>query len=906
MFLGRLRQIILLSLIISLLLGTGLIEASPPVQTNASPINYGDTVQGVISAEVPSLIYTFSGREGDDISITATNQDAGLDPFLALSDQTGNSIMEDDDGAGNNNAQILMTLPVTGAFFITVTSSPIAEEGARLGVFSLALECDNCIITTTDIENANNTPDPVPTNTIQTETRLQRIVPNSTIVGSFNQTTNFNLYWFEGSAEQSISFQNTFTSDIDPLLVLYDNDLREIQRNQAGQNLEIVLNADGLYFLAIASLEIGTAGGYQVNFIQHSQSSEAELNDDTLIYGQTRTGVISNTNPTRRFRFSAEAGDTITITMNRTDGDLDSLLVLASAAGVTLAEDNDGGGINGDARIADFLISETGDYFIFATRRQQDLGFTAGGFELSLTSDAPPRLPTDSQMPSDYVGLPQISYGGVIDGTISNDQFVNIFVFYGDGGDNISISMESTDGQLDPKLILLDANRIPLTENDDVVEGQVRDSLLEYVLPDDGYYAIVATRFEDEEGSIPVTTGDYTLTFDLSDNVGTSSSPVDLDFIDQLSTEVLIAGQTPNGSYRSLTLGKIYNFEAAEGSLIDFSVTADANAVSTVILFNSNFQTLAASDNSVLLAITAPATDDYYVLVTPQVGPAITTDSGYFVALNIEVGNGSGGTVFDGSGNTGGPTVPITYGNTAEGTLSDITLARRYTFQGQEGDFVEIFMNATGTPVIDPLLQLYGPDGELVGENDDVEPGVNRNSAIRMNLPETGQYTIVATRYTGEDAALSTSGDFTLSLQWQNPATVGVNQEVIDIEYGQSLNGTIDEDTYLQFYYFVGVQGDNIIVDINTLDGNLDGVLYLYALTSNNEPLLLVANDDSPLGGTYDPYIEYTLPRSGPYLIAITRYNDPETDATSGTYNISLDVVEASEDTPAESEATTE
>lgn len=898
MFLGNLRQIILLSLIISLLLGTGFVAANPPNQTNASPINYGDTVQGVISAEVPSLIYTFSGREGDDISITATNQDGGLDPFLALSDQAGNSILEDDDGAGENNAQILITLPMTGAFFITVTSSPIAEENARLGVFALSLECVNCIITTTDIEQANNTPDPVPSTTIQTESRLQRIVPNASIVGSFNQTANFNLYWFEGSAEQSISFQNAFTSDIDPLLVLYDNRLREVQRNQVGQNLDIVLDSDGLYFLAIASLEVGTAGGYQVNFIERSTSTEEDLNDDTLIYGQTRTGVISNTNPTRRFRFSAEAGDTITVTMNRTDGDLDSLLVLASAAGVTLAEDNDGGGINGDARIADFLISETGDYFIFATRRQQDLGFTAGGFELTLTSDAPPRLPTDSQMPSDYVGLPQINYGGSVNGTISNDQFVNIFVFYGNGGDTISASMESTDGLLDPKLILLDANRIPLIENDDIVDGQVRDSLLEFVLPDDGYYAIVATRFEDEEGIIPVTTGDYTLTLDLSDNVGVSTSG-DVDFIDQLPTEVLIAGQTPNGNYQPLTLGTVYNFEAAEGSLIDFSVTADANAVSTVILFNSNFQTLAASDNSVLLAITAPTTDNYYVLVTPQVGPAISTDSGYFVALNIEVGTG-GGTVFDGSGNTGGPTVPITYGNTTEGSLSDITLARRYTFQGQEGDFVEIYMNAIGTPIIDPLLQLYGPDGELISENDDVEPGVNRNSAIRMNLPTTGEYTIVATRYTGEDAALSTTGDFTLSLQWQNPSTVGVNREAIDINYGQSLNGTIDDDTYLQFYYFVGVQGDNIVVDVNTLDGNLDGVLYLYALTSNNEPLLLVANDDSPLGGTYDPYIEYTLPRSGPYLIAITRYNDPETDATSGSYNISLDVVESSSETTTE------
>lgn len=882
MVLAKLRQVILLSLIICLLTGAGIGYAQPPVQTNASPINYGDTVQGVISVEVPSLIYTFNGREGDDISITATSQDGVLDPFLALSDDLGNSILEDDDGAGDNNAQILITLPVTGTFYITVTSSPISEESARLGVFSLLLECDNCIITTTDIENSNTTPDPIPTATIQTEARMQRILPNASIIGSFNETTNFNIYWFEGKNEQSLSFQTDFASDIDPLLVIYDNRLREVKRNQPGQSLDLVLEATGVYFVTAASLQIGTAGGYQFNFIERSQPTEVNLDDDTLIYGQNRTGVISNTNPTRRFRFSAEAGDTVSITMNRTDGDLDCFLVLASTAGITLAEDNDGGGINGDARIADFLISETGDYFIFATRRQQDLGFTAGGYSLTLTSDAPPRLPSDSQLPSDYLGLPELNYGETADGVISNEQFVNIFVFFGSKGDEISVSMEATD-TLDPKLILLDANRIPLAENDDIVDGQVRDSLLEYVLPDDGYYAIVATRFEDEEGIIPATTGGYELTLSLGQNVGVSA---DTSFIGQLPATELGSGQTPNGTFEPLRLGTVYHFEAAEGSRIDFSVTADANAVSTVILFNSNFRTIAASDNSVLLAITAPTTDDYYVLVTPQVGPAITSEGGFFVAMNIEVGTGEAVDLPDGGVDI--PAVPISYGNSTRGSLSDITVARRYTFQGQEGDFVEIFMNADGVPVIDPLLELYDPTGNLIEENDDIEPGVNRNSAIRTNLPETGQYTIVATRYSGTDAALSATGDFTLNLQWQDPTTVGVNREAVDIEYGQSVIGTINEETYLNFYYFVGVQGDTVIVQVDSIDGNLDGVLYLYALTSTNEPLFLTANDDSPLGGTYDPYIEYTLPRSGPYLIAITRYNDPESDSTAGSYNLSL------------------
>jgi hypothetical protein len=64
--------------------------------------------------------------------------------------------------------------------------------------------------------------------------------------------------------------------------------------------------------------------------------------------------------------------------------------------------------------------------------------------------------------------------------------------------------------------------------------------------------------------------------------------------------------------------------------------------------------------------------------------------------------------------------------------------------------------------------------------------------------------------------------------------------------------------------------------------------MYLYAFTSSNQPLLLTANDDSPLGGTYDPYIEYRLPRSGPYLVAVTRFAESTAEPTSGAYTITL------------------
>jgi hypothetical protein len=60
-------------------------------------------------------------------------------------------------------------------------------------------------------------------------------------------------------------------------------------------------------------------------------------------------------------------------------------------------------------------------------------------------------------------------------------------------------------------------------------------------------------------------------------------------------------------------------------------------------------------------------------------------------------------------------------------------------------------------------LYLVGPSGNQLAENDDVIPGVNKNSLIaNFTLPETGRYIIIATHF----GALygGTIGTYTLNL----------------------------------------------------------------------------------------------------------------------------------------------
>ena len=67
-----------------------------------------------------------------------------------------------------------------------------------------------------------------------------------------------------------------------------------------------------------------------------------------------------------------------------------------------------------------------------------------------------------------------------------------------------------------------------------------------------------------------------------------------------------------------------------------------------------------------------------------------------------------------------------------------------YTFDGEVGQTMTIELESAD---FDTVLQLKGPDGELITSNDDY--GVTLNSTIVIELPETGTYSAIATSYSG-------------------------------------------------------------------------------------------------------------------------------------------------------------
>ena len=77
-----------------------------------------------------------------------------------------------------------------------------------------------------------------------------------------------------------------------------------------------------------------------------------------------------------------------------------------------------------------------------------------------------------------------------------------------------------------------------------------------------------------------------------------------------------------------------------------------------------------------------------------------------------------------------------------EGKLAPMEDA--YTFDGEAGQTMTIELESAD---FDTVLQLKGPDGELITSNDDY--GVTLNSTIVIELPTTGTYSAIATSYSG-------------------------------------------------------------------------------------------------------------------------------------------------------------
>lgn len=96
-------------------------------------------------------------------------------------------------------------------------------------------------------------------------------------------------------------------------------------------------------------------------------------------------------------------------------------------------------------------------------------------------------------------------------------------------------------------------------------------------------------------------------------------------------------------------------------------------------------------------------------------------------------------------------TITLEDGIVLQGTLNDALATDRYEFQGEAGQVLNLTQRAQEGDSLDTLLRVFGPQGDLIEENDDADDTTLESDSqiLGLTLPESGLYMIEASRFDG-------------------------------------------------------------------------------------------------------------------------------------------------------------
>jgi len=384
-----------------------------------------------------------------------------------------------------------------------------------------------------------------------------------------------------------------------------------------------------------------------------------------------------------------------------------------------------------------------------------------------------------------------IAVGSTVSGVITNTSPAQAYSFEGNAGTTVDIDMRAQSGSLDTYLVLLGPDRTPLASNDDAAD--TTDSRITRNLVVDGTYTILATRYALTIGG---TEGEYTLTLTATETAAGTPTPatatpeaaagvalpqgsieVKLEWTTNADLQLLVRDPNGDSVYDDAPVITSGGVLAADGNVGCVDTTTSPvsyiywplnrllpGVYEVEVWYQNtcndntpvNFGLSVNVQGQSVINTSQPISPDARYMITFTVAPdgtAIAGSGGFFSMTNASTLNYQTAL---------GSAIPISYGQTVSGSITDQRRFVVYSFEGQQGDIVTIGMEATGG-TLDPALYLISPEGIQVDYNDDVTPGENPNSLIdKATLASSGTYYIIATHY-GLNFG-GTQGTFSLTL----------------------------------------------------------------------------------------------------------------------------------------------
>lgn len=274
----------------------GLFASFSVFAQDATPIEYGQTIEGSLTAEAPEQFFTFTGSAGDAIDISLSSPD--FDTYLFLFDSAGTELETNDDGGEGLNSRLIgYELPADGEYTIRATSFGYRDsEADRIAIGDFTLSLNTIDLTTVELD--------------------------STTTATIDTATNSSLYFsFSATDGDVIDIIVDSGSTLDTRLFLLGPFGFQVAEND---------DAEGSVDPALFEQALTSTGDYLL--VIESENPNAVLSGElTVIIGTAElasleTGPVvvqlDSERDTQVFTFEGVAGEVITVTMEvefRTD-----------------------------------------------------------------------------------------------------------------------------------------------------------------------------------------------------------------------------------------------------------------------------------------------------------------------------------------------------------------------------------------------------------------------------------------------------------------------------------------------------------------------------------------------------------------------------------------------------------
>lgn len=749
------ERIVTIALLLILSVGAGLVGVAQEPPTVITP---GETTSGVLSTDDFSDLYLFIGTSGQVVDITATS--SALPLSLLLTDGQGTTIAQALPTGGTTTSLLRIALPQTGSYLITVfgnvTNTP---QGAyEISLVAAGTGGAEPAPTTVETDSAAAPVDPA------APTQDQAPVVEQSPAAAPTQSTVIAPDTAGGQSPESPQLSGgqpiTTLESVGDVSIQNGMEVRLQWSAAADLNLNVRDPQGNQLFFDNRSTPIGGSFGFDANglcdIISEAPVEQATWSPGFLPAGSYEILVF--------YRQDCEgvgpANFNVSVNVNG---------VSLPAIDATLSPPV---GSGDSVYVANFVIAEDGS----ATINPGGLYPDSAIRQLTV----PAAQLRDNAIPL-QIDVP-------VRGAIFEQQDLISYSFEGQPDDIVTITMTAQTGSLDTLLQLIDPAGNIIEVNDDGGEG-TNSVISNLRLLTAGTYTVVATRYGKDLGG---TEGEFELLLTgaseaLPEEIANLDLPegaieVVLTWNTNADLQLLVRDPVGAAVFDDVPLvnsGGVLELAGNVGCIEDGQPLSYIRWPLGLLrpgIYEAEvqFQNTCDDPTPVSFTLTTIVNEElaFVERQNPTIGDRFVIT--FEIAQDGEVNVGPGGfidlqTELQTLDLTDEPLIPITSGQTVNGSITLENVFDVYTFQGTAGQVVSVDMTAT-SGTLDTKLFLVDANGIQVAANDDRADEFVLNDADRTNalinaflLPADGEYRIVATRFATIYGG--TVGAYTLNLQ---------------------------------------------------------------------------------------------------------------------------------------------